>query len=119
MNSHLARCLTLPLFLLASLVACSIAGNAQDRPSLGDSAPQSVSVVIVVDTSESAKSAAKALKKAATNFADKFSSNDELALFASQDKPMLVQGFTSDNSLLNKSVDNLRPSGKLAAYDRV
>lgn len=119
MNSHLARCLTLPLFLLASLVACSIAGNAQDRPSLGDSAPQSVSVVIVVDTSESAKSAAKALKKAATNFAEKFSSNDELALFASQDKPMLVQGFTSDNSLLNKSVDNLRPSGKLAAYETV
>jgi hypothetical protein len=121
MNSHLARCLTLTLVLLASLFTCSIGSNAQDQPSPGNSgsAPQSASVVIVVDTSEGAKSAAKTLKKAATNFAEKFSSNDELALFASQDKPLLVQGFTSDNSLLNKSVDNLRPSGKLAAYESV
>src|SRR4051812_3039079 len=120
MNSHRARCLTLTLVLLACLVVCPV-GGAQDAPSPANSgsAPQSASVVIVVDTSADAKSAAKALKKAATNFAEKFSSNDELALFASQDKPVLVQGFTSDISLLNKSVDTLRPSGKLAAYESV
>jgi VWA domain-containing protein len=119
MTSYLARCLFVPVFLVACALVCTITVEAQYPPSpdaSNHSGSQSASVVIVIDASSDAKSMAKTLKKAAVNFAEKFPSDYELAVFASQDQPKLVQSFTSDNSLIIKSVDNLRASGKLASY---
>jgi hypothetical protein len=110
------------LFLAVCGLVSPFVGNAQDPPSpdaSSHSASQSASVVIVIDTSSNAKSMARILKKSAMNFAEKFTSNDEVAIFASQDQPKLVQSFTSDNSLVSKSLDNLRASGKLASYQAV
>jgi von Willebrand factor type A domain len=120
MRSNVAGCLL--YLVLTTVCLCTFAMQASVRepsPAQPDSADQPASVVIVVDTSSDAKGIIKVLKKAASNFAQEFSSDDELALFASHDNSPMVQSFTSDNLLLQKSLDKLESSGKFAAYHAV
>src|SRR5689334_18898890 len=120
MRSNVAGCLL--YLVLTTVCLCTFAMRASVRepsPAQPDSADQPASVVIVVDTSSDAKGIIKVLKKAASNFAQEFSSDDELALFASHDNSPMVQSFTSDNLLLQKSLDKLESSGKFAGYHAV
>ena len=61
--------------VLTTVCLCTFAMQASVRepsPAQPDSADQPASVVIVVDTSSDAKGIIKVLKKAASNFAQKF-----------------------------------------------
>ena len=121
MRSNVARCI---LYLVITAVCLRASAKQapvpeQPSPAQPDPANQPASVVIVVDTSSDAKGIIKVLKKAASKFAQKFGSSDELALFASHDNSAIVQSFTSDNLLVQKGLDKLQASGKFASYQAV
>jgi hypothetical protein len=121
MRSNVARCVLYVVLSAVSLGASAKQASVHEQPSPAqpDPANQAASVAVVVDTSSEAKGIIKVLKKAASNFAEKFSSSDELALFAAHDNSPMVQSFTSDNLLVQKSLDKLQASGKLASYQVV
>ena len=104
------------LISLLLLLPCALASVTSAGK---DKSDDSASVVIVLDTSDEASSILKTSKKAATRFANRFSSDDELAVFASSGKPALVQPFTSDDQVLRHALNNLHPSGKPAIYETV
>jgi hypothetical protein len=121
MRSKVGRCVLYVVLTAVCLRASAKQASVHEQPSPAqpDPANQAASVAVVVDTSSEAKGIIKLLKKAASNFAQKFSSSDELALFAAHDNSPMVQSFTSDNLLVQKSLDKLQASGKLASYQVV
>lgn len=78
---------------------------------------KTASVVIVVDTSKAARGSIDTLRNGAKTLASRFSSNDELALFFSGEKPVLVQDFTGDTALINNSLRRIRTNGRLALFE--
>jgi hypothetical protein len=97
----------------------SAIGIAQNAPSTNTlpADGKTASVVVVVDTSKSARNNLGTLRNGATALTSQFSSNDEVALFFAGDKPVLVQEFTGDTSLITNKLKKIRTNGKMALFE--
>ena len=110
--SPFCACLLLTLISISTCFAQN-APAASTLPADGNTA----SIVVVMDTSKSAHNNFDPLRKGAIALASQFSSNDELALFFAGDKPVLVQDFTGDIALIEKSLKRVRTGGKMALFE--
>src|SRR4051812_31947157 len=108
----LCACLFLVLLITTSSFA-QTAPAVSTQPADGKTA----SVVVVVDTSKSARNNLSTLRNGAEALSSQFSSNDEIALFFAGDQPVLVQDFTGDTSLINKNLKKVRTNGKMALFE--
>lgn len=83
----------------------------------GDSGP--VHVVLVFDRSGSMSDQGKitGAQNAARTFISRLRDQDQVALVAFNDRPQVMQNFTSDKTALGDQINRLRPEGGTALYD--
>lgn len=114
--SSSARLLSARLSLTLTLAAtcfAQTAPNISTHPADGKTA----SVVVVMDTSRSAHNNLNTLRDGAAALTSQFSSNDEIALYFAGDKPVLVQDFTGDTTLITNNLKKVRTNGKMALFE--
>jgi VWFA-related protein len=76
-----------------------------------------VSVVLLLDTSESEKKELKKIREAAEGFIEALSSGDRVALITFDDEVNLLQGWTDDLKKARRSLNRMRPGLRTALYD--
>ena len=78
-----------------------------------------LAVVLVIDTSWSMNTSLANSIQAAKDFSKTLGPNDQVALIAFKEKPVVVQDFTTDRDELTKSLDSLTAVGDSGLYDSV
>lgn len=78
-----------------------------------------LAVVLVIDTSWSMNTSLANSIQAAKDFSKTLGPNDQVALIAFKEKPVVVQDFTTDRDELTKSLNSLTAVGDSGLYDSV
>jgi hypothetical protein len=114
--SRPARPLYACLLFTSMISTICIAQNAPSTNTMPADG-KTASVVVVMDTSRSARNNLNTLREGAEALISQFSSNDEIALYFAGDKPVLVQDFTGDTTLITKNLKKVRTNGKMALFE--
>jgi hypothetical protein len=84
-----------------------------------NTASQDASVVVVLDNSKAGRKSFRDMRLAVNTFLRSMSEDDEVALVSASDRPVLVQDFTGDETLLQKKLPKLKAEGELSLVDAV
>jgi len=77
----------------------------------------SVSVVLLLDTSTSGKSELKKIKEAAEDFTQELSRGDRVSLITFDDQIRLLQDWTDDLRKVRRAIGRIKPGLRTALYD--
>ncbi len=91
-------------------------GVLQDIRSFGVDR-NSVSVVLLIDTSATVEKELKNIKAAASGFTSALTDDDRVAIITFGDEAKLIQDWTDDEKLVRKTLRKLEPGLRTALYD--
>ncbi|HWR37271.1 MAG TPA: VWA domain-containing protein [Clostridia bacterium] len=100
-------------------VAQDTADAPAEEPAARASAHEAASVAIVVDTSRTARKRAGELRKSVAALITNLTAEDEFCVYSTSDKPVLVQDFTGDASVVLNASKRLRRDGRFALFDTI
>lgn len=96
-------------------------GNAEGKiVEFGKAFDQPISIALLLDASASMTYSMRDATRAAQGFVERtLKSGDRCAVFAIHDVPRRVQELTSDRSLVQKALEDIKPAGETALFDAI